>query len=316
MRSALGILAILAVVVGGCSEGDGDNTGSGGTGGSAGSGGSAGGADGSFGTGGTGGTAPDAGGSGAGGEGGSGGGTGGSGGVDGGDAGSGAAGGGDGGDVGVDGGEDGEIIPTGGLDMLLLVDDSLSMATTTFAWAPVTGAINGFVDSLESEGIGVGLTWFSEGCSAAEFAVPDVTVGKLPANAKALTDEVDSHMPAGNSTQTMYAIRGATEHTRQHALGNPGRKIVIVLMTDGLPELGMASPCVPGPDSDLDNTAQAAEDAYEGSPSIPVYVIGAGVNLENLDTIAAAGGTDKAFIIVNTSDGIQALTDVMNAARE
>jgi hypothetical protein len=201
----------------------------------------------------------------------------------------------------------------GKLDILLLYDDSLSMAVVTFAWIPVTEAINAFINAPESAGIGVGLKWFSNGCSAAEFTVPDVPIADLPGNAAAVSGAIQTHLPAGSSTQTMYAIQGATEFARQRAGDYPETKVIILIVTDGNPEAGVGDSC-PGGDSDITNTSQAAADAFNGDPSIPVYVVGAGFSLQNLNQIASSGGTGQAFI-ADPALGSQPLIDALNAIR-
>ena len=51
------------------------------------------------------------------------------------------------------------------------------------------------------------------------------------------------------------------------------------------------------PNNDVAHVAAAAQAAYKGSPSIATYVIGVGPALDNLNTIAAAGGTGAASMV-------------------
>ena len=68
--------------------------------------------------------------------------------------------------------------------------------------------------------------------------------------------------------------------------------------TDGQP--GFAGPdgeiqgCV---DNDIEHTAEAARLALQAEPSILTYVIGVGPEVEGLDSIALAGGTDAAIMV-------------------
>jgi hypothetical protein len=47
----------------------------------------------------------------------------------------------------------------------------------------------------------------------------------------------------------------------------------------------------------VDHVASVAAAAFQGSPSIPTYVIGVGPALSKLEAIAQAGGTNQAFMI-------------------
>jgi hypothetical protein len=98
-------------------------------------------------------------------------------------------------------------------------------------------------------------------------------------------------------TPVVRALEGGVNHARQHAEDNTDRATIVALVSDGFP-----TECGDAPE---DLTA-AAEDAYDGDPSIPVYAIGVGANSAaklNLDNLARAGGTSEALM---TEDGTAA----------
>ena len=58
---------------------------------------------------------------------------------------------------------------------------------------------------------------------------------------------------------------------------------------------------------------QVAAEGFGGTPSIPTYVLGLGLSLTNLHSIAMAGGTSQAFIVDPNSG--TALAQAMNQIR-
>jgi hypothetical protein len=88
----------------------------------------------------------------------------------------------------------------------------------------------------------------------------------------------------------------------------PLDKTIVVLATDGQPGDGCGA--------SLDNSAASAAAGLGGDPSVPTYVIGVGPLTANLDTIASAGGTAKAFSVDdgNTSAFLEALKQIKQQA--
>lgn len=283
LASFLGITAAFGVTIAACSSAD-EGVGSGRTGsGGKGSGGN-GGSD--IGSGG-------AGGSGAGGIGGSGGTIGGSGGVI---------------DPGKGGMSDGGPMTCGGdkyvaekrpLDIYVMFDDSASMLPW---WASVTQAFTQFLNAPESAGIGIGLQFFGLSCDVATYATPKVPIATLPGNAAAI--QAAFPILPFESTPTEPALKGAIEHARKWQASHADHKVVVLLVTDGEP-----TEC----NSTVQTVTQAAQSGFSGTPSIPTYVLGLGLSLTNLHTIAMAGGTNQAFIVDPNSGS--ALSQAMNQIR-
>jgi hypothetical protein len=184
------------------------------------------------------------------------------------------------------------------LDLYMMVDESGSMIPW---WGPVTNALRTFISAPEAAGIGVGMQFFGESCDVDTYATPRVPIASLPDNAAALNGSFAAIPLAG--TPTLPALQGAIKHARAWATSHPDSKVAVVLVTDGLPD-----EC----NSNVDTVASAAAEGFEGTPSIPTYVVGLPL-LEPLNPIAVAGGTGQAYAADPTNT--QALIDVMNKVR-
>jgi hypothetical protein len=184
------------------------------------------------------------------------------------------------------------------LDMYIMFDESASMIPW---WIPVTEAVMGFVEDPRSAGIGVGIQFFGPGsqCDPNYYAQPRVAIAPLPGNAAAIRQAFP--LPFGG-TPTRPALEGAVMHARSWSQSHPDSKVVVLLVTDGIP-----SDCL----STVDNSAEAARAGFSGTPSIPTYVIGIGNGLA-LDLIAQAGGTNRALTVLGTQD---AVLEAMNQIR-
>jgi len=90
-------------------------------------------------------------------------------------------------------------------------------------------------------------------------------------------------------------------HAKAQAAQNPARQVIAVLATDGLPT-ECAAPNTPGPAEAIEQVAQLAADGLAGSPAVETYVVGVfspddANAMQNLETIATAGGSDTPLIV-------------------
>lgn len=167
------------------------------------------------------------------------------------------------------------------LDIYMMVDDSGSMVP----WWPATiEAINMFFKDPSSAGIGVGVQFFGEECNAASYATPRVPIAPLPQNIPALEPAFPIIPISG--TATLPAMQGAITHARLWATEHPDATVIVLLVTDGLPD-----EC----NSTVENVTAAAREGFEGTPSIRTFVVGIG-DIGALDAFAAAGGTGNALV--------------------
>ena len=184
------------------------------------------------------------------------------------------------------------------LDIYVMFDDSGSMIPW---WFGVTDAFIKFLNDPASAGIGVGIQYFGDNCDPNYYANPRVPIAPLPGNAM----PIQASLPLPfEGTATHPAMQGAVQHARAWANSHPDHKVVILLASDGLP-----NDC----NSTLQNVSDVAREAVSGSPSIPTYVLGFGLDLTPLEQIAQAGGTQKAFIVDPNSGA--ALSQAMNGIR-
>lgn len=204
-----------------------------------------------------------------------------------------------------------------GLNLYLLVDDSLSVVLQP-AWNSLTLAINAFVDDPKNTGLGVGIGYYGTFCNATDYSTPVVGVAPLPGVAQAI--KISYPAPINGKAITP-ALNGAVAYASGLAQAQTDRDVAITLVTDTIGDLLCGSTQA--------NAAQAIAKGLAGSPSVPTYVIGLGagptlldpVNLIDptpLDPLAVAGGTQQVRRIeVNLSTNSEltvALNDVVNAA--
>jgi hypothetical protein len=221
---------------------------------------------------------------------------------------------------------DGENLP---LDIYVMFDQSCSMscpAEQTGAGLCCRGGPNPRIDQVRSamtqflqnpgsDGIGVGIGFFGymeagqTSCDPTQYSAPAVRIGGLPNNAGAVINALNRAEPTGE-TPTGAAIRGACTYADQYQTATPSHTTVVLLVTDGFPEAPVTSQnggCTPS----IPDAVQAAQTCVNAG--LPVYVLGVGGRLANLNEIAVAGGTERAYLVegANVSAAIlQALNEI------
>ena len=199
------------------------------------------------------------------------------------------------------------------IDLYFMMDKSSSMNTsdrgqTVTRWTAVSRAMKTFINSPKSLGLGAGIAFFprvdtigSPLCGAADYAFPVVPIGIIPNVVPAITAGISAQILA-SGTPTMPALQGAHIYARTRA--QSGRLAAVVIVTDGQPR---------NCSSTIETTASVATQASGGNPSIKTYVLGVGPSLQNLNTIAEAGGTGRAYLV--ESGGEAELTVALDAIR-
>jgi hypothetical protein len=180
-----------------------------------------------------------------------------------------------------------------------MYDRSDSMAGTK--WNSTSQGIEAFFADPSSKGTSASLAFFcGNSCSASSYETPSVALSALP-EATAFKQSIQSQTLC-NGTPTAPAIQGAVAYaqTVKAQPSNGSGTVVVALVTDGQPNNcgGMKG-----------SVAAATAGVAAG---IKTYVIGVGSSLQNLDTLATAGGTGKA-ILVDTSNPAQLATDFEKA---
>ena len=210
---------------------------------------------------------------------------------------------------------EGEAVP---LDIYIMFDQSGSMLNDVGGMTrlqAVQGAARTFLRDSASAAIGVGVGYFGfqpigqTTCVPSDFAAPSVTV---TLDHEAVLSSLAARQPTGE-TPTGAAIRGACGYAKDWKKANPGRSVVMLLLTDGEPKAPMScstGTCCPT----LADAVQAAADCRSGQPAIKTYVLGVGPFLDNLQQIAQAGGTDHAYLI-GDQDVEQKVLQALNSIR-
>ena len=221
-----------------------------------------------------------------------------------------------------------ESIP---VDMYVMMDHSVSMnelievGGTVTRWDAVRSSVQQFVNAPEAAGVGVGIDFFpvvgglvnattnATNCDPDQYAMPEVGIGLLPGVGPAIVTAIETQSPRG-LTPTIPAMRGAVQYAKSWATANPDRATIIVLVSDGLPTI-----CPEG--ASAVEVAEVARDAYETDPQVLTFVIGLSNTAEggslqlNLDGIATAGGTGRAFLIQSGDVGQQFLDTILHIAK-
>jgi hypothetical protein len=70
------------------------------------------------------------------------------------------------------------------------------------------------------------------------------------------------------------------------------------------------------PPNSLANAAAVAKQLAEGTPPVPVFVIGVGSELSALDSIAEAGGSKKAILVTVGNDTTRQFLDALASIRQ
>ena len=181
--------------------------------------------------------------------------------------------------------------------LIFVMDRSDSMSASS-KWSSCSSALTSFFSDPSTAGIEAALTWLPEVtpgtastsakpsflCTAASYATPDVPLTPLPSPAFGSAISAQS---LEYGTPTLAAIQGAGAQAQALLATHAGAKVVLVLATDGLPY---------GCTGDSVAAVASAATALAGQ-GIATYVIGVGSALGNLDAIASAGGTGKAFVV-------------------
>jgi len=138
-------------------------------------------------------------------------------------------------------------------------------------------------------------------CDPASYAEPAEPIAPLPDSGPALLASLEEQViDAVNPTPTGPALSGALSAAKTWAKAHPSHRVVTVLATDGV-----ASECAPVDTADL---GRLAETALAGKPSISTFTIGVFPTAAFakgqfvLNTIASAGGSEKAFVIDTSHD--------------
>lgn len=194
----------------------------------------------------------------------------------------------------------GEAVP---LDLYLMFDQSGSMATVvdeetgTTRMDIVRQAVRAFVEDDSSVGIGLGIGYFGHqplgetSCDVKHYRDAAVEIGAVPGVSADLLGSLDARQPTGE-TPTGSAIDGACGYVDEYRSATPGRYPAILLVTDGEPKAPLSEAvCAPSLDEATAAAAKCLRDA-----GISTYVLGVGPSLDNLDQIAAAGGTETAYL--------------------
>jgi hypothetical protein len=178
-------------------------------------------------------------------------------------------------------------------------------------WRAMVNALNTFVSSPMSAGLGAGLNFFPKSapgtntlCNVNDYRVPNVAIDLLPGVAPRIAASLAAQT-LGPGTPTTPALEASLAYAKAEKIARVTRDVAVVLVTDGQP-----TQC----NSTIDATAAIARTYATGSPPVRTYVLGIGPSVANLNTLAQAGGTAPAHLI--ESGGEAELVAAFNAIRD
>jgi hypothetical protein len=195
---------------------------------------------------------------------------------------------------------EGESLP---LDIYVMFDQSGSMLNDVGGLTrleAVQQATREFLRDPASAGIGVGIGYFGYqpiGETRCEDALYAPAAVPISIDHEPVIQSLDGREPTGE-TPTASALRGACTYASEWKRQHPGRGVVILLVTDGKPEAPVSCAgggCCPT----IDDAEAAALACSDRAPNVPTYVLGVGPELELLNRIAVAGGTQRAYLVGN-----------------
>ncbi|HSO35083.1 MAG TPA: vWA domain-containing protein, partial [Labilithrix sp.] len=172
-----------------------------------------------------------------------------------------------------------------------------------------TAAISALVDDPTAVGLEIGLQYFplGEDCDPDLYAKPAVALDFLPANAARIKASLAAQKLNG-TTPTEPALRGAISYVRALRLADPSRDIAVVLVTDGAPDACQSS---------TRTVVDVATEAAAAEPRVSTFVVGlANGYVEDMNRIAAAGGTGEAILISADPTTAQRLVTTLKDVRD
>jgi hypothetical protein len=229
------------------------------------------------------------------------------------------------------------------VSMFVTFDRSTSMVraepdpvTLLNRWETAALALTEFFSSPAADGLGVALRFFPDdrpevGCTQEECNVAACTEPLVPmdtlsaavapddAHEAALILAVEEATPmlpmngemAKGGTPISVALEGAAAWTASHQQDHPDQKTVILFVTDGDPAGCDERPAF------IQGIAQTALAEHDVSTYVVglTDALGEGVNQDNLNELAAAGGTEQAFFIKDGPTAAEDLFDALDAVR-
>ena len=174
-----------------------------------------------------------------------------------------------------------------------MVDPNKNPPYPQTRWSEMNPALKGFFDSMASDGMWAGISFFSRNngsCSAQDYEKPDSEIALLPGAAMNLDSTVDKQKPAG-STPTVPALEGALNHANAWATAHTDQNVVVVYGTPVAGSGGSGTRC-PGPYRgyvnypgtwSMRNGGQATDGTGAGNPVVyygtPFTNMGCGPNV-------------------------------------
>ena len=149
-------------------------------------------------------------------------------------------------------------------------------------------------------------------CRPETYGAPTVPIVASPAPAERLVARAFGLRGADGTTPMRPAVQGALDYLKTHAATHPGRKVALILATDGVPN---ERSCQPNTVADVAMVLDQGQAA-----AIATYVIGVANQNEVMSRaafaqLASAGGTGQPYLLTPTDDLAEKLTETLAQIR-
>jgi hypothetical protein len=151
-------------------------------------------------------------------------------------------------------------------------------------------------------------------CSVGEYGTPAVPIRRDAARVDEVLESLAGRERAG-PTPTGPALQGALQHAKTWAAAHTDRQVITVVVTDGFP-----TDCSP---LGIPEIAAIAQEANVGAQPVHTFFVGVFSDtdlgfdgVERLDTLARAGGSERAVVINTANDVAQEFLDALDAIRD
>lgn len=146
-------------------------------------------------------------------------------------------------------------------------------------------------------------------CDPEDYSTPEVDITPLPDVADDIMSSYDEWSPGGN-TPLSPALEGALLAAKDWKQDNPSRRVIVVLVTDGVPNGCGAKATTSQEDLEaaVNELSTVAANGVNDEPSVPTWVLGIQgqeVSAEDFEftvnTVAMAGGGEPVIVEANDS---------------
>ncbi len=208
------------------------------------------------------------------------------------------------------------------VNLYVMFDKSATMGPlkTSTKWSGARNGLAKFVKDPASAGLRIALNFYprppdsTPACDQPAYRTPRVPFDVLPKNADPLIAAIDAENPDGFDTPTYPALGGALLSSIDEVKVRPGESGAVLMITDGEPN-GPPGMCAGVDPTDPKVIAQLASVGLSKGIKTFVVLLPGVTRFDEMNSIAAAGGTTAAILATNASFVEQQFADALATVR-